>query len=150
MGRGGSGAGHFAVEPDHPFVLHHKGMKMAIFSVYIGTASKLSEAVVYVGLTSQIPRRRFSWHKSRGKNLFFTVVSEHETHELATIEEERLIAKYLPTLNRRGINLPKSHLSQSEIDSRKSGQWCSVCLRRHVNKGYSVCLFCSRSRAKST
>ena len=112
------------------------------YRVYLGYSG---DTVEYVGLTSQKPERRFSWHKSNGKRLRFEVVFVSDCEVAAKEEEDRLILLHLPTLNKRGICLPKSHLTKQEVETRlSSGKWCQVCLRRHVNRGYKICLWCER------
>lgn len=120
---------------------------MSGYTVYIGR-SVSNGPVVYVGITMQVPKRRFSWHKSNGKNLHFQVVSEGLTLVQAAEEENRLIAVYAETLkNQRGMKLPASYLPKEEIERRRSDpRWCSACLRRRVNKGYAVCLRCEMLR----
>lgn len=42
-------------------------------------------------------------------------------------------------------------LSKEEKERRRSDpRWCSCCLRRRVNKGYSVCLRCEITRRPTT
>ena len=113
------------------------------YSVYLGYRG---DVVEYVGMTSQKPERRFSWHRSNGKRLRFEVVFSSDCEVAAKEEEDRLILLHLPTLNKRGINLPKSHLTKQEIADRlESGRWCQKCLRRRVNHGYKICLWCERA-----
>lgn len=117
------------------------------YSVYIGRAVA-NGPVVYVGITMQVPKRRFSWHKSNGNDLHFQVVHEGLTLPEAARKEDELIACYAETLkNKRGMKLPASYLMPEEIQRRRNDpRWCSACLRRHVNKGYSVCLRCEMLR----
>ena len=113
-----------------------------LYSVYLGYRG---DVVQYVGMTSQKPERRFSWHKSNGKRLNFKVVFQSSCEVETKAEEDRLIALHLPTLNKRGICLPKSYLTQKDIDARRtSGKWCERCLRRKVSPGYRVCLWCEQ------
>lgn len=117
------------------------------YSVYIGRDVS-NGPVVYVGITMQVPKRRFSWHKSNGKDLHFHVVSTGLTLAQAAEEENRLIAVYAETLkNQRGMKLPASYLQKEEVERRRSDpRWCAACLRRRVNKGYAICLRCDMLR----
>lgn len=112
-----------------------------MYSVYVGKDK--AGSIAYVGITMQIPSRRFSWHKSNGKNLNFSVASEFPTHKQAAAEEIRLIELHCPNLNKRGVFLPKSHLSEHDLAQRKGNEkWCPCCLRRKINKGYMICRRC--------
>lgn len=125
------------------------------YSVYIGRDH--AKNVAYVGITMQKPERRFSWHRSNGKLLAFEVVASGLSLEAAAKQELVLIEAYGPAMNKRGnpygMKLPASLLSKEEKERRRSDpRWCSCCLRRRVNKGYSVCLRCeiTRRRAQAT
>lgn len=112
------------------------------YAVYVGKST--SGEIVYVGITRQIPSRRFSWHKSNGKDLSFSVVSRHGTHEIAAAEEIRLIEAHCPNLNKRGVFLPKSHLTENDLKQRRENgrNWCPYCLRRRLSPGYTICRRC--------
>ena len=115
---------------------------MSDYSVYVGRETA-DGPVVYIGITMQVPERRFSWHKSNGKNLKFQVIARRFTYEGAKIEEAKLIEAHRPKLNRRGIALPKSHVPPEELEARRiDPRWCKKCLRRHVNRGYTICRMC--------
>lgn len=112
-----------------------------MYSVYVG---KWKGDIVYVGITMQVPKRRFQWHKSNGKDLDFEVIESGLDKSAAEERESELIALHSPTLNRRGMTLPASHLTESELKARKGNDWwCQKCLRRHVNAGFKVCGWCA-------
>jgi len=114
------------------------------FYVYKGY-DKQTSLLVYIGTTTQIPSRRFSWHKSNGKDLNFEVVKSFDTAEEMLTYEHKLIIEHKPKLNKithRKQNL-NVKLTQAELDSRKgSKEWCQGCLKRRVNKGYRYCRNC--------
>lgn len=118
------------------------------YSVYVGR-QVVTGPIVYVGITMQVPERRFSWHRSNGKRLLFGVVATNLTQEEAAAKEFQLIQEHLPTLNKRGMSLPKSHLSTEDLAARQGNKvWCQVCFRRTVGKGYKICLWCERLQRK--
>jgi len=117
-----------------------------VFSVYKG---EKNGKLVYVGTTVQKPEDRFRWHKYNGKDLNFEVLFQFDTAQEMLDKEFELIKKYNPRLNKithrkQNYNV---YLTVSELESRKSNkEWCQCCLRRRVNKGYSVCYFCQRGK----
>lgn len=112
------------------------------YSVYKG---ELKGKIVYIGTTIQNPEDRFRWHKHNGKDLKFTVVTQFDNQEEMLEEEFRLIKKHNPSLNKikhrkQNLNAP---LSKGELNSRRgSSEWCQSCLKRHVSKGYTNCMWC--------
>lgn len=117
---------------------------METFSVYVGRR-KANGPIVYVGTTTQKPERRFSWHRSNGKNLKFSVVAQCKTAEEMLELERSLIEKHKPELNRRLKQNLNVMLTNDQLEARKgSAEWCQSCLRRRVNPGYTNCFYCSR------
>lgn len=114
------------------------------FYLYKGY-DKVSNEMVYIGTTTQIPSRRFSWHKSNGKDLRFEVIQSFVNADDMLTMEHKLILELKPKLNKithRKQNL-NVKLTQVELDSRKgSKEWCQGCLKRRVNKGYRYCRNC--------
>jgi len=116
------------------------------YTVYKG---EQAGRIVYIGTTIQKPEDRFRWHKSNGKPLKFTVLSQHGTSEQMLDEELRLIKLHNPIMNkirhrRQNLNVA---LSDQDLELRKgSNEWCQSCFRRRVNKGYSRCLWCSKKK----
>ena len=117
---------------------------MTTYTVYKG-ARKNGE-IAYIGTTVQVPAARFRWHRANGKNLKFTVLSTHETAEEMLTEELRLIQLHKPKLNKitnRKQNLNRK-LTDLELSNRKGNpEWCNSCLKRRVNKGFTMCLWCA-------
>lgn len=117
------------------------------FYVYKGLPKeKEGKKLLYIGTTIQIPSERFRWHKYNGKDFRFEIIRICKTEtEMLDLEFE-LIKKYNPKYNkiksrRQNFNVI---LSKEEIESRKGKiEWCQRCLKRHVNKGYEFCYFCS-------
>lgn len=113
------------------------------YTVYKG---ELGGKLVYIGTTIQKPADRFRWHKANGKDLKFTVLKQFESADEMLDEEFRLINLYKPKMNKikhrkQNFNVK---LTAADLDRRKgNAEWCQVCLRRRVNKGYSSCMRCS-------
>ena len=114
------------------------------FTVYKG---ERNGEIVYIGTTVQEPSARFRWHKANGKPLDFTVLEQFDNPEDMIEMEYQLIKEHSPRLNkirhrRQNLNV---RLTEGELQSRVgSNEWCQSCLKRRVNKGFSVCLRCSR------
>lgn len=112
------------------------------FCVYVGRRVEKGP-IVYVGTTTQKPARRFSWHKSRGKDLNFSVVAECGSADEMLALERRLIDEHKPELNRRLKQNLNVRLTADQLEARKgSAEWCQCCRRRRVNPGYKHCLYC--------
>jgi len=116
------------------------------YYVYKGFSKKTGE-LVYIGTTIQDPKDRFRWHRYNGKDLDFRVFKEcKDSDEMLRLEHE-LIKELNPSMNKikhRKQNLNRK-LIQEDIEKRKGdGNWCQRCLKRHVNKGYKYCYFCSK------
>lgn len=111
--------------------------------VYFGYSEK--GKILYIGTTMQRPSDRFRWHRHNGKDLIFKVYKNLESVDEMLDEEIRLISKHNPPLNKK----TKRHndnrrLNAKDIEKRKLNNcWCKSCLKRRVNKGYTVCYFCS-------
>ena len=114
------------------------------FYVYKGLNKKTKE-LVYIGTTVQIPKDRFRWHKSNGKDLFFSVINICDSSDEMLDIEFELIKKYKPKLNKiteRKQNLNIA-LTKSEIDNRIGNkEWCQKCLKRRVKSPYIFCYNC--------
>ena len=116
------------------------------FYVYKGLSKEGNNKLKYIGTTIQVPSERFRWHKYNGKDLLFELIAICQTSTEMLDLEYRLIKKYNPPMNkiksrRQNFNVI---LSDEEIESRKGNkEWCQCCLKRHVNKGYSRCYYCS-------
>lgn len=115
------------------------------FYVYKGM-SKKEKRLMYIGTTTQVPRHRFRWQKANNKDLVFEVIRICKDQNEMLDEEFRLIQKYRPTFNiitKRKQNL-NIKLTPEILESRKGvEEWCQSCLKRRVNSGYKLCLFCS-------
>jgi hypothetical protein len=115
------------------------------FNVYLGKDK--NGKVVYVGTTIQKPSDRWRWHKHNGKDLDFCMFRVCESTEEMLALEKRLIDEFKPKLNKiahRKQNL-NVKLSEAVLFARKGdSEWCQCCLKRRVNKGYSMCLSCER------
>lgn len=114
------------------------------FYVYKGTGRK-SKKMVYIGTTIQVPKERFRWHKHNGKNLIFEVIKVCENADEMLDLEYKLIQRYRPDMNK--ITKRKQNLNVALTDEilklrENNVEWCQSCLKRRVNKGYSVCYFC--------
>lgn len=115
---------------------------MRTYTVYKGTHSG---RLIYIGTTIQVPSERFRWHKYNGKDLVFTVLSQHDNADDMLDEEWRLIQLHKPKLNknithRQNLN---AKLTPEVLEGRlRDGTWCKNCLRRRVNKGYTKCAWC--------
>lgn len=118
------------------------------FYVYKGL-SKSTGGLLYIGTTIQIPSDRFRWHKANGKNLTFVVVKVCENESEMLDLEHLLIQKYKPRLNKitnRKQNFNKK-LTAEALELRVGdSQWCQSCLKRRVNKGYSKCYYCEKTK----
>lgn len=114
------------------------------FYVYEG---RVNGELVYIGTTTQIPSRRFSWHKSNGKDFVFKVLKNCKDAEEMLDEEFRLICLLKPKYNKirtRKQNL-NSRLTPDEIEKRKGDkEWCQSCLKRRTNSGYEYCYYCKK------
>lgn len=112
------------------------------YHVYIG---KLNSVVVYVGTTIQEPQDRFRWHKNNGKDFQFEVVHTYKNEQSMLNKEYELIKKYNPRFNlikhrKQNLNVK---LNQEQLEQRKGNpEWCQICLKRRVNKGYKCCMYC--------
>lgn len=115
-----------------------------VYTVYRG---KLKGKIVYIGTTIQKPEDRFRWHKHNGKNLNFTVLHQFDNSEAMLDKEFELIKKHQPRMNKikhRKQNL-NAVLSAEELQKRVGQKgWCQSCLKRHVNKEYKKCMWCSK------
>ena len=125
------------------FELSKKSSDSKKFTVYKGS---LGGQIVYIGTTIQKPSDRFRWHKSNGKKFLFEVIKQFENeNEMLDLEFE-LIKILNPKFNKiktRKQNFNKK-LTLEILESRKNNsQWCQKCLKRHVNKGYKYCYYCS-------
>lgn len=111
------------------------------FYVYLGFNSL--DEIVYIGTTTQIPNRRFSWHKSNGKDLRFEVIKSCDNEKEMLVFELVLIQKHKPIQNKitnRVQNVPKK-LDKVVLLSRKGNfEWCQKCFKRR-NK-YSFMKYC--------
>lgn len=118
------------------------------YSVYLGK-DKNTGIVVYVGTTIQKVKDRWRWHKHNGKDLNFTLFRECNNEEEMLQLELRLISELKPSLNKithRKQNL-NTKLDVSTLEARKGNkEWCQCCLKRRVNKGYSVCYYCPKRK----
>ena len=116
------------------------------FYVYKGFDKQTNE-LVYIGTTIQVPSERFRWHKYHEKDLNFEVIKNCETQEEMLNLEFSLIKELKPKLNKitkRKQNFNKK-LSEEELNQRIGDKsWCQKCLKRHVNKGYKFCYYCSK------
>lgn len=116
------------------------------FYVYVG---RDCGKVRYIGTTTQVPRRRFDYHKANGKDLYFTVIASLDNAIDMIDLEFMLIRHYHPKLNKitkrkQNSNVP---LSVEDLELRKgNNEWCQSCLTRRVNKGYKFCYFCQTGR----
>ena len=121
-------------------------IKSGGFYVYKGLSKEGNHKLKYIGTTIQIPSDRFRWHKSNGKDLLFEIIAICSNQTEMLDLEYRLIKKYNPPLNkiksrRQNFNVV---LSDEELENRigKAG-WCQRCLKRHVNRGYKYCYYCT-------
>lgn len=90
-----------------------------------------------------MPEDRFRWHKHNGKDLQFTVLAQYDNPEEMLAEERRLIDLHKPKLNKRLKQNFNVKLTAEQLEARKGdGEWCQCCLKRHVNKGYTKCMYC--------
>lgn len=116
------------------------------YSVYLGK-DKGTGKIVYVGTTIQKLEDRWRWHKHNGKDLNFSLFRECKDQEEMLQLEHRLITEFKPALNKithRKQNL-NAKLDQAVVEARKGDkQWCQCCLKRRVNKGYSMCYYCQK------
>lgn len=117
---------------------------MTTYSVYTGSKGG---RVVYVGTTIQKPSDRFRWHKANGKRLNFEVIATFTDADQMLAEEFRLIQLHRPSMNK--ITKRKQNfnvqLSAEQLEARRGDkQWCQGCLRRHVNAGYTYCMYCGK------
>lgn len=118
------------------------------YLVYIGYSrkDKNREKVIYVGTTIQYPLSRWYYHKTHKKDLVFEEYCRFDNEKDMLDKEYELIQKFKPSCNKitdrkQNYNV---ELTQEVLDSRKGDpEWCQCCLRRHVNKGYRVCFYCS-------
>ena len=116
-------------------------MKARVHSVYKG---ERGGKIVYIGTTIQVPEDRFRWHKYNGKDLQFTVLAQYDNPEEMLAEERRLIDLHKPKLNKRLKQNFNVKLTAEQLEARKGdASWCQSCLKRHVNKGYTKCMYCS-------
>ena len=116
-------------------------MKGRVYSVYVG---RKAGEIVYVGTTVQNPEDRYRWHKANGKDLQFNVLSQYDNPEEMLAEERRLIDLHKPKLNKRLKQNFNVKLTAEQLEARKGdASWCQSCLKRHVNKGYTKCMYCS-------
>ena len=115
-------------------------MKTRVHSVYKG---ERGGKIVYIGTTIQVPEDRFRWHKHNGKDLQFTVLAQYDNPEEMLAEERRLIDLHKPKLNKRLKQNFNVKLTAEQLEARKGdASWCQSCLKRHVNKGYTKCMYC--------
>ena len=118
------------------------------YVVYFGYSKKdkAHKNVVYVGTTIQLPISRWYYHSIHGKNLDFVEMYRFDNEQDMLDKEYEMIKRYRPCMNKitnRKQNL-NVELSEEELNARKGDpQWCQCCLRRHVNKGYRYCFYCS-------
>lgn len=116
------------------------------FYVYVGRSKKGKNKLMYIGTTIQIPSDRFRWHKHNKKDLIFEIIAVCVNQTEMLDLEYNLIRKYKPPMNkiksrRQNFNVI---LTKEEIESRKGNKnWYQRCLKRHVNKGYKYCYYCS-------
>ena len=114
-----------------------------VYSVYKGM-NKTSGKIIYIGTTVQLPRNRFRWHKSNGKDLNFKVIHEFNNSEDMLNKEFELIKALKPKLNKitsRPQNL-NVKLTKLELDKRLDDkEWCQSCFRRRAKNG-SFCGYC--------
>lgn len=113
-----------------------------IYSVYKG---ELNGELVYIGTTVQVPKDRFRWHKSNGKDLDFTVLFTYKCHKAMLAKEFELIQQLKPRMNKivhRKQNL-NVKLTAAAVQARVGvAEWCQSCLKRRVNEGYTKCRWC--------
>lgn len=107
-----------------------------IYSVYKGM-HKTSGEIAYIGTTVQLPKNRFRWHKSNGKDLNFKVIHEFDNADDMLKKEFELIKSLKPKLNKitsRSQNL-NVKLTKLELDKRVNDEeWCQSCLRRRAKQ----------------
>tara|TARA_R110001606_G_scaffold385158_1_gene548547 strand:+ start:37738 stop:38385 length:648 start_codon:yes stop_codon:yes gene_type:complete len=114
-----------------------------VYSVYKGM-HKTSGEIVYIGTTVQLPKNRFRWHKSNGKDLNFKVIHKFDNSNDMLQKEFKLIKELKPKLNKitsRPQNL-NVKLTSAELEKRVNDkEWCQSCLRRRARKGL-LCGYC--------
>lgn len=114
--------------------------------VYLGYSR--NGKLLYVGTTMQKPSDRFRWHRHNGKDLTFKVYKRFESVDEMLDEEVRLISKHNPPLNKKTKRHNDNRRLNAKDIAKRNGDscWCQSCLKRRVNKGYSVCYFCSQTK----
>ena len=119
------------------------------YVVYYGYSKKDKEKskVIYVGTTIQHPMSRWYYHSTHKKDLVFDIAFRFDNEKQMLDKEYEEIKRLRPYLNKIK-NRPQNFnvaLSEEEINERKGNEkWCQCCLKRHVNKGYRYCYFCSK------
>lgn len=113
------------------------------YTVYKGC---INSKIVYIGTTVQKPEDRFRWHKCNGKNFNFAVLHQFDNEQEMIDKEFELIKEHNPKYNK--IKHRKQNLNVKLTDEQLQlrvgdADWCQRCLKRHVNKGYKYCYYCS-------
>ena len=120
--------------------------KYIVYYGYSRKDSKKNGKVVYIGTTIQHPMSRWFYHSIHQKNLNFVEMFRFDNEYDMLEMEYKKIRELRPAMNKiknrqQNFNVM---LTQDVIELRKGNpEWCQCCLRRHVNKGYRYCYFCS-------